>query len=374
MRIALVHDWVIGLRGGERVLHELAGLYPHAELHTLFHAPGATTARIDGLRIRTSVLDRIPGARRHHRELLPLHPWAMRRFRLEGYDLVLSVSHAVAKAVGHDPAIPHLCYCLTPMRWVWDQVDAYLGRGALRALAAPMAGLLRRFDRRTSGPEQVTRFLACSHTVADRVARHYGRVAKVVHPPVDVERVRPSGASPEDFYLVVGGFVPYKREDLVLEAVRRLPRRVVVVGDGPRRAALARHAPADVVFPGRVSEAELASLYARCRALIHPQEEDFGIAAVEAQAAGRPVVAFARGGARDTVRFLAGPPESAASATGVGFRAQTAQDLVDALRRFEAAEPFFEAKTIRAQAERFGTARFRRAIDEEVRRLVDGVV
>ncbi len=370
MRIALVHDWLTGLRGGERVLDALAELFPGAHLYTLVHVPGSTTPAIERLPIRTSPLDRLPGARRHWRAFLPLYPWAIGRFHLTGYDLVLSVSHAVAKAVPHAPDVPHLCYCLTPMRYVWDQRDAYLGGGLRRALAAPLVHALRRFDRRTSGPDQVTRFLAISHAVADRIGRHYGRMATVVPPPVDVERFHPSGHPAEDFYLLVGAFVPYKREDLVLEAFRALPRRLVVVGDGPGRRALERRAPPGVVFTGRVSETELASLYARCRALLYPQEEDFGIAAVEAQAAGRPVIAFARGGALDTVRLLVGPPEAAARATGVGFRTQTPEALGEAVLRFESAEPFFDAKTIRAQAERFAAGRFRRAMHREVERLL----
>ena len=370
MRVALVHDWLTGLRGGERVLDVLAGLWPDADLYTLFHVPGATTPRIDALRVHASPLDAIPGSGRHYRKLLPLHPWAARRLRVDDCDLVVSVSHAVAKAVRIAPGVPHLCYCLTPMRYVWDQIDVYLGRGPLRASAAPLVAALRRFDRVRSGPAQVTRFLAISRAVAERVRRHYGRDAAVLYPPVDTERFHPNGKPPEDFYLLVGAFVPYKREDLAIEAAGRLGRRVIVVGEGPRRTLLQRRAARSIEFTGRIADAELADLYARCRALLYPQEEDFGLCALEAQACGRPVVAYARGGATETVLPLDGPPDGAARATGVWFEAQTEDAFARAVERFEAAEAFFDPKLIRSHAERFSTPRFVAELQREVHSLL----
>jgi glycosyltransferase involved in cell wall biosynthesis len=372
VRLALVHDWLTGLRGGERVLDELLALWPGADVYTLVHVPGATTARIDARVRGTSPLDRLPGAGRHWRKLLPLHPWAVRRLRVEGYDTVVSVHHAVAKAVRLEPGTPHLCYCLTPMRYVWDQTDAYLGRGPRRLLAAPGVAALRRFDRATSGPAQVTRFSAISRAVAERVRRWYGRDASVVHPPVDVERFRPDGRAPDDYYLLVSAFVPYKRDEIAIEAFARLGRRLVVVGDGPGRAALARRAPRGIEFVGRVPEAELPALFARCRALVQPQEEDFGLAAVEVQACGRPVIAFGRGGAAETVLPLSGPPDSAGRATGLWLEAQSAEGLVRAIHRFEAAEGWFDAKQIRAHAERFGVPRFRLEMQRELSALLEG--
>jgi glycosyltransferase involved in cell wall biosynthesis len=188
---------------------------------------------------------------------------------------------------------------------------------------------------------------------------------------VDVETFRPDGRPPDDFFLLVGAFVPYKRADLAIETFARLGRRLVVVGDGPLREALARRVPRNVELLGRVSETELASLYARCRALVYPQEEDFGIAALEAQACGRPVIAFARGGARETVRPLSGPPDSAARATGVWFEAQTPDSLAAAVAHFEDAEPWFDAKLIRSHAERFSSARFRDEFQREVQALLE---
>jgi glycosyltransferase involved in cell wall biosynthesis len=366
VRVALIHDWLTGLRGGERVLDELAGLFPSADLFTLVHVPGSTTPRIDALRIHTSPLQRWSGSARHYRELLPLLPWAVRQLRIDGYDLVISVHHAMAKAARIAPGTPHLCYCLTPMRYAWDAADVYLGRGLRRALAAPLLAGLRRFDRATAGPEQVTRLVAISEYVRERTRRHWGRDAQLVYPPVDIDTFRPDGRPPDDFYLLVGAFVPYKRADLAIETFASLGRRLVVVGDGPLRGALERRALPGIDVLGRVSEPELAKLYARCRALVYPQEEDFGIAALEAQASGRPVIAFGRGGALETVRPLAGPPDTAAHATGVFFATQRQEALVEAVRRFEAAEPFFDAKLIRSHAERFSAARFRDEFMREV--------
>ncbi|MGH0035273.1 MAG: glycosyltransferase [Myxococcota bacterium] len=363
MRVALIHDWLTGLRGGERVLDEIAGMFPDADLYTLVHVPGTTTPRIEERRIVASPLSRWPGAGRHYRKLLPLMPWAARRLQVRGYDLVLSTSHAFAKSASLEPGTPHLCYCFTPLRYVWDQLDAYLGRGPRRWAAMPLVQGLRRFDRARSHPGQVTEFVAISRTVARRIEEHYGRPAPVVYPPVDVERIRPDGRAPDDFYLLVGGFVPYKAERVAIEAFRRLGRRLVVAGDGPGRPSLAAGAPPNVVFTGRLDDRELAQLYARCRALVYPQEEDFGIVAVEAQAAGRPVIALGRGGATETVQPLDEdvhrPWSVEGGATGIWFDEQTPQALAAAVERFEREEARFDPARIRAWAERFHPRHFR---------------
>jgi glycosyltransferase involved in cell wall biosynthesis len=244
------------------------------------------------------------------------------------------------------------------MRYIWDQADAYLGRGLRRAVGTPLARRLRSWDVRSSGPDRVARFLAISETVAQRVRSHYGRSAEVIYPPVDVDRFRVHPEQVEDWYLLVGGFVPYKREEVALEAFRGLDARLLVAGDGPSRAALQARAPANVRFLGRVSDPELEDLYTRCRALLYPQEEDFGIVPVEAQAAGRPVIAFGRGGATETVQAL-GQSEDRPP-TGVWFSPQTPAALAEAVRRFEAAESEFEPAAIRAQAERFAVPRYHR--------------
>lgn len=376
MRVALVHDWITGLRGGERVLDEVLSLFPSADIFTLFYESGTTTERIDGQRVYASPLNRFGWLRRHRRLALPLLPWAIQRLRAEPYDLVLSIHHAVAKSISLAPGTPHLCYCLTPMRYVWDQADAYQGRGLRRLAGYPLSALLRRHDRRNAGPEQVTRFVAISRCVANRVERHYGRRASVLHPPVDVARflgAPPRRGGADAPYLLVTSFASYKRADIAVDAATKLGRELWVVGDGPGRSALEQRTrsagprAARVRFLGRVDEQALPKVYAGCRALLQPQEEDFGIAALEAQASGRPVIAFDRGGATETVR----PTHGSAAATGVWFSEQRAEALADAMLRFEAVEGRFEPATLREHAMRFDVSRFREGMRWEVDQLLE---
>lgn len=376
MRVALVHDWITGLRGGERVLDEVLSLFPSADIFTLFYEKGTTTERIDGQRIYASPLNRFQWLRRHRQLALPLLPWAIRRLRAEPYDLVLSIHHAVAKSIVLPPGTPHLCYCLTPMRYIWDQADAYQGRGLGRLAGYPLSLLLRRHDRRSASLEQVTRFVAISRCVADRVERHYGRRASILYPPVDVTRFQndpPRRKRNDAPYLLVTSFASYKRADIAVDAAAKLGRELWVVGDGPGRRGLERRArnagpsAARVRFLGRVSERELPEIYAGCRALLQPQEEDFGIAALEAQAAGRPVIALDRGGATETVR----PTHTGGAATGVWFSEQRAEALADAMLRFEAAEDQFEPAALREHAMRFDVTRFREGMRWEVDQLLE---
>ncbi|MCA9502053.1 MAG: glycosyltransferase [Spirochaetaceae bacterium] len=380
MKVALVHDWLTGYRGGERVLHHLARRFPHADLHTLIHEPGRVPAAIEARRIVTSPLDALPGRAAYYRKLLPLFPWAIRRFDFAGYDLVLSTSHAVAKSVDVPGDVPHLSYCFTPMRYVWDLQGDYLGRGPRRLAARPLVRALRRFDVATSGPGSVDRFLAISSEVALRIERHYGREARVVPPPVDVSWIEPATGPGDDYYLLVSSFVPYKRDALVIEAFRRSGRRLVVVGDGPGRARLMREGLPNVEFTGRVDDRTLARLYRDCRALLYPQREDFGLIAVEAQAAGRPVIAYGRGGVLDTVRPVnavasAGLPApdhkgDAPEPTGFFFFEQSPEGVARAVEAFERIEHEFAPAALRRWAERFSPARFDAALDDELQTLV----
>ena len=348
-RVALVHDWLTGMRGGERCLEVFCELFPEADLFTLLHVPGSVSPAIEARRIVTSFIQRMPDARRRYRHYLPLFPAAIRGLDLSGHDLVLSSSHAVAKGVRVPPGALHVCYCFTPMRYVWDLYDEYFGPRAglaTRLLMPPVAAALRRWDRRTAAG--VHHFVAISRFVADRIRRAYGRQADVIYPPVDVSRFRVE-ESPGDFYLVVSALTPYKRVDLAVEAANRLGQRLVIVGTGPEEGRLRALAGRTVELLGWRDDAEMAELYARCRALLFPTLEDFGITPLEAMAAGRPVIALGQGGALETVV----PPGGSEPATGLFFERQTAEGLVAAIRRFESGSIRFEPKALRRRAEAF---------------------
>jgi glycosyltransferase involved in cell wall biosynthesis len=356
MRVALVHDWLTGMRGGEKVLAELCALFPRADVYTLVHREGATPPIEDGRRVVTSALQRMPFGRTHHRYYLPLFPLAARSLRVEGpLDLVISSSHAAAKAVRVPPGARHVCYCHSPMRYVWDERGDYFSFGrarlARRAALAPWRAALRRWDRRTA--EGVDLFVANSEHVRARILAAYGRDAVVVHPPVDTDFFTPpdAGAARDDAALVVSALVPYKRVDLAVRAFSGSGRRLLVAGGGTERRALERVAGPGVELLGRVSDERLRELYRASRVLVFPGREDFGIVPVEAQACGLPVVAFGEGGALETV---------VDGRTGVLFREQTAAALLDAVARAEAT--VFDPEALRASALRFSRERFRREI------------
>ena len=363
VKVALVHDWLTGMRGGERCLEVFAELFPTADLYTLLHVPGSVSPAIENRRIVTSFIQRLPQAERRYRHYLPLFPAAVRAFDLRGYDLVLSSSHAVAKGVRVPAGALHVCYCFTPMRYVWDLYDDYFGPRAglaARVLMPPVAAWLRRWDRRTAAG--VHQFVAISRFVAARIRRAYGRDADVIYPPVDVSRFRVDEA-PGEFYLVVSALTPYKRVDLAVEACNRLGRRLVIVGTGPEDRRLRAMAGPTVELLGWRDDAQTAELYTRCRALLFSPLEDFGITPLEAMAAGRPVIAFGAGGARETVV----PPGEGEPPTGLFFEHQTVEALVDAIRRFEASAHQFEPKALRRRAEAFDRPLFRERVHTYLR-------
>ncbi len=305
LRVALVHDWLVTLRGGERVLDVFCELFPDATLHTLVRVPGCATPRIEAMRHQTSFCDDIPGARTRHRWLLPFYPTAIESLDLSDYDIVLSSSHCVAKGVIPAPGAVHVCYCHTPVRYAWDRTDDYV-RGTTPALAAAMpamkaaAAWLRTFDHGTLC--RVDRFIANSRNTASKIARFYQRSAEVIAPPVEFARFDGIEHRSGGYDLVLSGLVPYKRVDLAVQAYEHLPdRRLVVVGDGPELERLRRLAPPNVEFTGRVPEEALVGYYAGAELLVFPGEEDFGIVPLEAQAVGVPVAAFGVGGALETV-------------------------------------------------------------------------
>ena len=355
MRIAIVHDWLTGMRGGEKVLSLLCRMFPSADLLTLIHRPGSCDAHIERMNIRTSYLDRLPGVARYYRYLLPLMPGAIARMDATGYDLVISCSHCVAKAVPRSPAAAHACYCFTPMRYVWDAAEEYraqmgLGGWGLRMLAAR----LRDWDRRSA--DNVDLFMSNSRTVAERIERHYARPATVVYSPIDAEFFAPDSGPREDFYLMVGALAPYKRADLAIDAFAALGRPLRIIGSGPQWRTLRRRAPANVTLLGWQSDDVVREHYRRCRALIFPGREDFGLAPLEAMACGAPVIAYGAGGALETV--LDAAAQSPDGPTGLLYTPQTVEALVEAVRTFERISGMFTPGRLAAWAGRFGQGRF----------------
>jgi glycosyltransferase involved in cell wall biosynthesis len=351
MRVALVHDWLTGMRGGEKVLEALCEVFPSAEIFTLVHVLGAVSPPIDALRRHSSIVQSFPNVRRFYRHYLPVFPVAVELFDLDRFDLVVSTSHCAVKSVIAPGRAPHVCYCHTPMRYAWDQFPNYfgperLGRAGSRAAAAVMRRLAR-WDAETAG--RVDWYVANSRYVAGRIRRYYGRDAVVVYPPVDTRFYSPDGRLPEPYFLIVSALVPYKRIDIAIEAARQAAVPLRIVGDGPDRARLAGAAGPGVQFLGTRSNEEIRELYRGATAVILPGVEDFGIVAVEAQACGRPVVSRAEGGALETVV----PGQTGVLVDGAGVDA-----LAAGLR--DAAAQRFDTDAIRRHAERFGRERFAR--------------
>ena len=325
MKVAIVHDWLNGMRGGEKVLEALLELYPDSTIYTLFHERGKVSARIAAQPIVTSWLDRVPGIYRNYRRLLPLFPSAVRSLDVRGVDLVISSSHAVAKNIRCEGAL-HICYCHTPMRYLWDAETDYALSGLQRMAFKTVRARLRRWDVECS--KRVDYFIANSVFVGERIQRYYYRDAAVIHPPVDTRFFKPSKeTSRADFYLAAGALVPYKRVDVILQAFNKIGKRLLVAGTGPELKRLRRIAGREIEFLGGVSDSELRSLYRSARGFVFAARDDFGIMPVEAIACGCPVVAFAGGGALETVQE---------GVSGVFFESQTVTALVQAIERVEA--------------------------------------
>jgi glycosyltransferase involved in cell wall biosynthesis len=369
-RVALVHDWLTGMRGGEKVLDLLCRLYPSAPLWTLLHCPGEVSEAIEARPIYTSLLQHMPYSRTRYRNYLPLFPFFAELHKARSADLIISTSHAVAKAMvsRRDKRKPfHICYIHTPMRYVWDLFDEYFGPARVgffmsRFFFHPIAQLLQSYDKVTV--DRVDLFVANSRYVAERVRRIYGREALVLPPPVNTERFVATRREPEDWYLVVSAMVPYKKVDQAIRACAALGRRLKLVGKGPETAELKRLAEqlgADVEFVGFVCDESLSDYYRRARALLFPGVEDFGIVPVEAIACGCPVIALAIGGVLDSMTPL----------TSVLYKNATVQNLTQAVRTFESQENTFKESDLREQALRFSEAcfvsRFERVIQNAIR-------
>lgn len=364
-KIAIVHEWLTGYAGSERVLEQLLLQYPHADLFAVADfLPPAERHFLHGHHPRTTFIQRLPLARRAYRHFFWLMPLAIEGLDLRGYDIVLSSSHAVAKGVLTGPDQFHLCYCHSPIRYAWDLQPQYLEashlRGVKRGIARALLHYLRLWDARTANG--VDRFVANSRYIARRIRKTYGREAAVLPPPVDVDAFALDAAPREDFYLAAARMVPYKRMDLIVDAfARHLPgRRLIVVGDGPQRDECrqgAAGADARIEFRGAVEHAELVRLMQRARAFVFAAEEDFGITVAESLACGTPVICYGRGGATETVED---------GATGVFFDEQTAASLAAGVERFERT-PLAAPAQLRASVAGLHPREFRRRFDELLR-------
>jgi len=346
LRVVLCHDWLTGMRGGERVLEILCRGFPEAPVYTLIHNPEAVSPTINAHPVRTSWLQHLPGIMWRYRNFLPLFPAAVQSLRLPPADLVISTSHCVAKSVRPPADARHLCYCFTPMRYAWTFFDEYFGNLAVKAaVARPVLAWLRRWDRRTAA--RVDRFAAISRHVQARIEQFYGREAEVVYPPVDTARCTPGDGGPGQFDLIVSALVPYKRLDLAVDAYNASGRTLKIVGVGSELERLRPLAGSNIEFLGWRSDAAVLELYRACRLLVFPGEEDFGIVPLEAQCCGRPVVAYARGGALETV---------VDGKTGVFFQRQQPNALQAAVA--DCAARRWDAAAIRRHALGFSTQRF----------------
>jgi glycosyltransferase involved in cell wall biosynthesis len=348
------------MRGGEKCVEAMCEIFPDAEIFTLLHNNGTVSATIERHTIHTSFIQRLPRARTLYRYYLPLFPTAVQTFDLRGFDLVISSNHCVAKGVRVPSTTLHLCYCHTPMRYIWDMHDDYFasGRaGLLKRLGMRVfLGYLRRWDVATS--RNPHRFIVNSQYVRKRVASIYNRDADVIYPPVNTS-LFPLSTRAGEYYLIVSACVPYKRVDLAIQAFNVLRERLVIIGDGPEAKRLREIAGPTVEFLGWQSDEKIRDYYAGCKALIFPGEEDFGIVPVEAMASGKPVIAYARGGATETVL------ESGASRTGILFQEQTVESLIGAVRRFT--PEMFDPKVIRDHALRFDREEYKKRIADYAR-------
>ena len=374
LSVAIVHYWLVTWRGGEKVLRSILDLFPDADVYTLFHDPALCERELPGRKIYGSSLDR-PGLRTHYQKLFPLYPLGIRSLNLKRrYDLVISSESGPAKGIRIPSGVPHLCYVHTPMRYCWDFMDSYLATTPrwARGLLAWRFERLRQWDRSTA--DNVDRFVANSHNVAERVRRHYGRSASVCTPPIAPGLFLPEfpkqrgEVAQRDHYLSFGAVTPYKNIDLLVDTFRALPERTLwVVGEGSERARLEASAGPNVRFLGAVEWEDLHSLILAARALLVPGEEDFGMIPPEVMAHGTPVIAYGRGGALETV-IDAG--SDASLGTGVFFAEPTVESLLAAIQRFEALEDSFDPYFIQDHARRFSAERFRSQFEYEVRRVL----
>jgi glycosyltransferase involved in cell wall biosynthesis len=357
MKVALVHDWLTGMRGGEKVLEIFCQLFPDATLFTLIHHKGSMSPTIEAMNIVESDLPTMPLAHDYFRHYLSLFPRFIEDLDLSGYDLILSSSHCVAKGVHSDPGAIHVCYSHTPMRYVWDMYEEYVsGRGPLvKGFLGASRAYLQGWDSDTA--KRVDHFIANSNHVADRISRHYGRSSTVIHPPVDTEYFTPGPGQEGDYYLIVSALVPYKKVDMAVKAFRGSGKELVVIGSGSDEKRIRNLGGENITILGNVDDQQILSYYRGAKAFIFPGEEDFGITPLESMACGTPVIAYRRGGALETV---------VEGETGLFFDQQTPEALMAAVDNFAGMK--FTVETVRARALQFSKLTFRDQISEFLQR------
>lgn len=361
MKVAIVHYWLVNMRGGEKVIEALCELFPQADIFAHVYDPSAVSPLINRHKIKTSFIQKLPFAVRKYQSYLPLMPMALEQFDLRDYDLIISSESGPAKGVVTRPDALHVCYCHTPMRYVWDMYHDYLesaGRIA-RILMPPLIHYLRMWD--LASASRVDHFVANSSYVAKRIKKHYHRDAEVIHPPVATSDFSISERQ-EDFYLMVGQLVSYKRVDLAVEAFNRSGKQLIIIGEGEQRKELERLAKENIKIKGRQPFSVIKEYYMNAKALVFPGVEDFGIVPVESMASGRPVIAFRGGGALETV---------VENKTGLFFDQQTPESLNDAINRFENMQQGFSPKTISTHARSFGKENFKNRFADMIVKLQD---
>ncbi|MFZ0035222.1 MAG: glycosyltransferase [Sedimentisphaerales bacterium] len=350
-KIAFICDWLTAMRGGERCLEAMCEIYPDADIFTLVHFPGSVSKTIETHKIQTSYIQYLPGSAKNFRSYLPLFPHAIQRFDLSGYDCVLSFSHCVAKGVKVPPDLLHICYCHTPMRYAWHVRDAYLDTLSRpkRLLTEPVLDYLKNWDAKVSS--RVTRFIANSKNTQNRIREAYDRDSIVIYPPVECNRFAISDDNDDGYYLVLSALVPYKRVDIAVKAFAATSQKLVIVGNGPELPRLKSMASSNIFFVDNVNDNEVVEYLKKCRALIFPGEEDFGIVPLEAQACGKQVIAFGKGGALETVIGL--DQTQPANATGIFFYEQSPRALQESILLFEKMRNQFDTSKCRDNALRF---------------------
>jgi glycosyltransferase involved in cell wall biosynthesis len=369
-RVAIVHYWFVGRAGGEKVVEALAEVFPQADLFALVANRDTLAPILQSKRLQTSFLQQVPGARRFHRHFLLLQPIALEQFDLSGYDLVISSESGPAKGVITSSKTCHICYCHSPMRYIWEMYPSY--RRSMNALVGTIFALAAHYMRvwDVASAKRVDYFVANSQFIASRIRKYYGCDSTVIHPPVEAAFGH-TRTTPGEYYLCVGRLVDYKRFDLAVRACTELGRPLRVIGDGPEHKLLRRMAGPTVEFLGKVGDDELREQLAGCRALLFPGEEDFGMVPVEAHVFGRPVIAYASGGVLETVRGFFPGEDAGEDATGIFFAEQSTESLLEAIHHFELHESDFSPRFIRQHSLQFDSAVFRNKIRDFVQFAVE---